>query len=94
MDLREWVIDDCLQKQIAPKIFKSKIKASPVKAGHYMFKHLFSCATDLAANSGYNLFRIMPDIVSKLLCSAIWSLCAVLFESEQHPFLGQVVELD
>ena len=27
-------VDDCLQKQIAKKIFKSKIKACPVNAGH------------------------------------------------------------
>ena len=30
--------------------------------------------------------RIMPDIVSKLLRFAIWSSCAVRFESEQTPF--------
>ena len=30
-------------------------------------------------------FKIMPDIVSKLLCT-IWSRCAVLLESEQAPF--------
>ena len=30
--------------------------------------------------------RIMPDIVSKLLHAAIWSSCAVQFESEQTPF--------
>ena len=28
----------------------------------------------------------MPDIVSKLLCAAIWSCCAVWFESEQMTF--------
>ena len=27
--------DECLQRQIAQKIFKSKIKACPVNAGHY-----------------------------------------------------------
>ena len=28
----------------------------------------------------------MPDIISKLLRAAIWSCCAVRFESEQTPF--------
>ena len=37
-------------------------------------------------NVGCNRIRITPDIVSKLLCEAIWSRCAVLFESEQTPF--------
>ena len=27
-------VDDCLQRQIAQKIFKSKIEARQVKAGH------------------------------------------------------------
>ena len=50
------------------------------------FKHRVSFATDLAANLGWNRFRIMPDIVSKILRAAIWSRCAVRFESEQTPF--------
>ena len=45
-----------------------------------------SFATNFATNFGCNWFRIMPDIVSKLLRAAIWSCCAVLFESEQTPF--------
>ena len=61
-------VDDCLQRQIAQKIFKSKIKARPVKAGHYKaFKHFMSFATNLAANFGFNQFRIIPDIVSKTI---------------------------
>ena len=48
--------------------------------------HIISFATDLAANFECNQFRIMPDIVSKYLRSAIWSCCAVQFESEQTPF--------
>ena len=64
-------LDECLQRQIAKKIFKSKIEACPVNAGHYMtFEHYISCATDLAANFGCNRFRITPDIVSKLLRAA------------------------
>ena len=50
------------------------------------FKHRISFATDLAANLGWNRFRIMPDIISKLLRAAIWSRCAVQFKSEQSPF--------
>ena len=51
---------------------KSNIEACPVNAGHDMvFKHRISFATDLAANIGFNRFRIMPDIVSKLLRAAI-----------------------
>ena len=65
-------VDDCLQRQIAKKIFESKIKVQPVNAGHYMaFKHHISFATYLAANFGCNQFRITPDIVSKLLRAAI-----------------------
>ena len=45
-----------------------------------------SFETDFAANFGCNRFRIMPDIVSKLLRAAIWSCCDVQFESEQTPF--------
>ena len=75
--------DDCLQRQIAPKIFKSKIKSRPVNTGHYMA--FISFATDLTANFGCNRFRIIPDVISKLLRAAIWSRCAVWFESEQTP---------
>ena len=43
------------------------------------FKHRISFATDLAANFGCNRFIIKPDIVSKPLCAAILSRCAVRF---------------
>ena len=86
-------VDDCLQRQIAQKIFKLKIEALPVNTGHYMaFKYCISFATNLghhlAANFWCYWFRIRPDsdIVPKLLCAAIWSCCAVQFESEQNPF--------
>ena len=63
-------VDDCLQKRITKKIFKSKIKlieARPVNAGHYMaFNFCISFAIDLAANFGCERFRITPDLVSKL----------------------------
>ena len=56
-------------------------------ASFYMaFKHFISFATNMAANSGCNRFRIMPDIISKLLRAAIWSCCAAQLESEQTPF--------
>ena len=73
--------------RLLKKIFRLKIKGSPFNAAQYMaFKHHISFATDLAANFGCNRFRITPDIVSKLLRAAIWSRCAVRFESEQTPF--------
>ena len=67
-----------------------------VVAGHYVAfkKHSILLATDLAANFGCYRFSITPDIVSKLLRTAIWSRCAVQFKPEQTPFLGQVVDLD
>ena len=46
-------VDECLQRQIAQKIFKYKIKACPVNAGHYMD---FKCHTKLDANFGCNQF--------------------------------------
>ena len=50
------------------------------------FKHSNSFATYLAANFDCNRFRITPDIVSKLLRSTSWSLCAAQFKSEQTLF--------
>ena len=49
------------------------------------FKDCISFVTNLAANVGRYLIRIMPDTVSKLLHAAIWSCCAVQLESEQTP---------
>ena len=87
-------LDDCLQRHIAQKIFKSNQSLScqqwsPV-IHHLFFKHPISLwliwlqwlQTLVAINS------IDSDIVSKLLDSAIsvWSSCAVLFKSEQTPF--------
>ena len=61
--------EECVYK--AQKIFKLKVEACPV-AGHYMaFKHSISFAADLPANFSCNQFRITPDIVSKLLRTAI-----------------------
>ena len=48
-----WSIDDSLQRQIAKKIFKSKIEACPLNSGLYLeFTHRISLATDLAASFG------------------------------------------
>ena len=48
-------VDECLQRKIVQKFFKSKIEASPVNADQYMaFKHHISFAADLAANFGCN----------------------------------------
>ena len=56
------------------------------------FKYSISFVTIfiLAANFGYNQVRITPEIVSKLLLTAIWSGFAILLESEilrRWPFL-------
>ena len=59
-------------RKIAQKIFKSKIEACPDNAGHYMaFKHRISFAADLAASFGCYRFGNTPDIVPKLLHTAI-----------------------
>ena len=53
---------------------KSKLVLPMLVSGHYMaLKHRILFVTDLAANvaSGCDRFRIMPDIVSKLLHAAI-----------------------
>ena len=65
--------------------WKSKLILSNVTlvTSNYM---AFLFRTDLAASFGCYRFRITPDIVSKLLRTAIWSLCAVQFESEQTSF--------
>ena len=79
-DLQDLVMDgwsvtqerNVYKGRLLKKIFKLKIEACPVNAGHYMaFKLRISFALDLAANFGCNQFRITPDIVSKLLLSAI-----------------------
>ena len=53
-------------------LVKSKIKACPlINTGlHTAFKHTISFATVLAANFGCNQFRIMPEIVAKLMLAA------------------------
>ena len=58
------------------------------------FKHCKSFVTDLASNFGCDQFRIMPGVVYKLLHAPIRSRCAVWVESEQTPFVRQVVDLD
>ena len=45
--------------------------------------------TVLVGNFGcesWDQYRIIPEIVFKLLCAAIWSCCAVWLEFEQTPF--------
>ena len=68
---------------------KSQIEACPVTSGLYIaLKHRVSFATDLA-HFGCNQFRIMPDIVFKLLRTAIMAPfeVAVLFHGNLHtPF--------
>ena len=55
-------------------IFKSKIEARPINAGHYMaFKHRISFATDLAANFGDSQNR-MFQIESIQNQDSIWNM--------------------
>ena len=61
---------------------------------HMAFKHYISSVTDLAANFSCDHFRIMPEIIFKLLLAALWSGCAVDWNLNTCPFLGQVVNLD
>ena len=79
-------VDECLQRQIAQKIFKLKIEACPVNAGHYMAFQVqtlhFICYRFghklwwlLIQNHAWVLSR--PDVASKLLPASIWSSCAV-----------------
>ena len=86
-------------KAFAPRHLKSLCCSIRIRADHqtpcpWTGPSRISFATEFAANFGWNRFRIMPDIVSKLLRACIWSRCVVQFEFEQTPFLGQVVNLD
>ena len=101
----QYTVGNCLQRQIAKKIFKSKIENSPVNTGHYMaFKRCISFATDSVATE---LFRQICDRTLNLIhsesCQTLFpSFCtqpsevAVLFDSNlsRRPFLGQVVDSD
>ena len=85
-------VDDCTQRKIAQKIFKSKMEARSVKAGHYMaFKHRISFATYLAANFGCNLMIDSESYQTSFssICAPPCR-CAVRFESEQG--LGKFCE--
>ena len=91
-------VDECLQWQIAQKIFKSKIEARPVNAGHNMaFKHRISFAIIW--------LQALVAIDSESRLTSFPSFCAppsevaVLFNSNlssqsRRPFLGQVVDTD
>ena len=95
-------VNDCLQRQVAQKNLQIETRNLSWHAGHYMaFKYCISVTTHLAANFGCYRFRIMPDIVSKLLRAAIWSRCPVRLDSEhwQTPFFWtgrrrRLVDLD
>ena len=63
----------------------------------HAFKNSISFATDLAANFGFGRFKLLPEIVSKLLSTDIWSATvAVLFNwnLSTRPFLGYVVDVE
>ena len=67
-------VDECLQRQIAKKIFKSKIAACPVNAGHYM-----------ASNLAFHLRLIWLQTLI-----AVDSESRLTFESEQTSFPGRL----
>ena len=50
--------------------------------------HVLLACSAIIQNQSWHCqwFIILLDIVSKLLCTTIWSSCAVSFESEQTPF--------
>ena len=73
---RKHMVFDYFPRQIAQKIFESKLEAH--------LKH-HSFPTDSAATFECNQFRLMPGIVSKLLLATIWSGCPVKLEPEQTP---------
>ena len=92
-DLKEWVVtgtvNDTFQRQIAVKIFKSKVEACPVNAGlHLAVWHCFSFATvclqTFVFMDGYICLRLFPSL----------SLPASEVAVSWCPFLGQVVNLD
>ena len=60
----------------------------------YGFQTSHVICVHLAANFRCHQFRIIPEIVSKLLSAAVWSRCVFDSNLSRHPFLGQVVDLD
>ena len=96
--------DECLQRKIAQKIFKSKIEARPVNAGHYMaFKHRISFATDLIAKLSVqtlvaiNLESCQTSFPSFCALPSEVAVLSVLFYSNLNKALsldsGQVIDL-
>ena len=86
-NIKNIAVDDSFEVEIAQKIFQLKIQARPINADLYIpFEHWIAFTTYLAANFGCELFRIMPDIVYKLLHNSIWSRCSVWLKSVQTPF--------
>ena len=88
--------DHCLQRQIAQKIFKSKIEARPADAGHYYHRlHGLPTLHFMLPTSTWlqtlividsESCQTMADIISWHLHSAMWGRCAVGFKFEQTPF--------
>ena len=98
-------VDECLQRKVAQKIFKSKIEARPVSvnAGHYnyyiAFKHRISSSF---CHLRPIWMQTLDVIDSELRLTSFSSFCAppsevaALFNSNlsRRPFLGQVVDTD
>ena len=72
------------------KILKSKLKLilSTLVTCTWLSNITFHMQPIWLHTFGGNWFRIMSDIISKLLRAAMWSSCADLFKSEQIPFPG------
>ena len=62
-------VDDVYKVRLLKKSSNRKLKLvqSMLVTQYMAFKHRISFVTDLAANFGCDRFRIMPDIVSKLI---------------------------
>ena len=83
--------DDCLPIQIAQNVFKSKIEARPVNAGHYM-------ASNIAFHLQLIRLQTLVAIDAESRLTSIPSFCAppsevaALFNSNlsRRPFLREV----
>ena len=79
-----------LSSRLLKKSLNLKLKlvqSMQVSTCQYMaFKQGISFAIILTVNFGFNRFWIMPEIISKILRTAIWRCCTLWLESGQTPF--------
>ena len=86
-----WLVSNTVGDYFQGKLLKksnqkSKTQCSSLHGFQMLHFHATDSRSCLAANFGFNWFRTMPDIVSQLLHTAIWSCCAVQFKSDQTAF--------